>query len=473
MHHERANNSFLFCSRRPLNLDQTSACDPPINRLPPEILTNILEFREQDRDLVAATHVCHYWRSALISAPCLWTGVQCYDVDRTSTYLERSKSAPIDILAAKTRSVLPSDSALELVVPHLGRVRLMRIVPFSSGETLLAIFSFRSPAPLLQHLEISGFPRGHISQLPRDFLGCHTPSLRTLIWDDLSLLPAFPPRLNPTYPPLDGADYPPTPLCAVLGLLSSAPRLQHLSISILDGSEATDSTPVHDIHLGSLRRLRSVSGVALSRIIPHFKAPQLKELSVILPSGVGVPTIADLLPSDSYPLITEATTVDFYAGPGDSGIKLRGNGIKVTVNTFSPHVEATNNFFSNMSSFSFARVTNLMLRMMARPLATRIGEFTNLESLDLIRCEEDADVFSALSASPQSGFRILCPRLVRMKISFYNPDAHAVDSFRQMVRSRKEAGNPLVNVNLISDRVDEILDIDELNQWLARTTIHK
>jgi len=394
-------------------------------------------------------------------------------VDHASTYLERSKSAPIDVLAVETRLILPSDLVLELVIPHLGRVRSMKILPFSSGETLLAIFSFRSPAPLLQDLEISGFPRDHISQLPRDFLGRHTPSLRSLVWDDSSLIPVFPPLHNPAHPPLYGADRAPTPLCAVLGLLSSAPRLEYLSISILEGNVATDPIPVHDIRLGSLRLLKSVSGVALSRLIPHFKAPQLKELSVILPSGVGIPTVADLLPSDSYPLITEATTMDFYAGPGDSGIKLRGNGIEVTVNVFFPRVESANNFFSNMSSFSFAQVTKLMLRKMARTLATRMGEFTNLESLDLIRCEEDVDVLSALSASSQSVSRVLCPHLVAMKIAFYNLDTRAVDSFRQMVRSRKEAGNPLVNVDLISDRFGEMLDIDELNQWLAQTHVHE
>ncbi|KAF9650532.1 hypothetical protein BDM02DRAFT_3092970, partial [Thelephora ganbajun] len=47
----------------------------PINRLPPEILAKILECRELDQDITVATHVCRYWRSALISAPRLWTRI--------------------------------------------------------------------------------------------------------------------------------------------------------------------------------------------------------------------------------------------------------------------------------------------------------------------------------------------------------------------------------------------------------------
>lgn len=393
----------------------------------------------------------------------------CYEVDNASTYLERSKSAPIDVVAVATPLVSPSDLALELVIPHLGRVRSMRILP-TFGETLPALFGFRSPTPLLQHLEISGFPRGHMSRLPRNFLGCHLPSLRSLTWGDSSLIPAPFPLSNFTHLSYDAAEAP-GPLRVVLGLISFAPHLEHLSISILDPNVSPDPPPVHDIHLDSLRHLELLSGAALSLALPHFKAPQLKEFSLILPSRFGVETIADLLPSDSYPLITEVTSMDFYAGPGDCGIKLSGEGIRFTVATFFPRANPSDNFFS-MTSFSFKQITRLVLRMMAKPIAGRIGEFTNLELLDLIRCEEDAEVFSALSQYPGQVSLATCPHLAAMRVAFYNPIAHVVDSFKQMVRSRKEAGNPLMTVNLMFfDRMDMVLDLNELNKWLGQPPV--
>ena len=47
----------------------------PINRLPPETLTRTLEFREDDEDLIPATHARQRWRSTLSSSPSLWTNV--------------------------------------------------------------------------------------------------------------------------------------------------------------------------------------------------------------------------------------------------------------------------------------------------------------------------------------------------------------------------------------------------------------
>jgi len=73
---------------------------PPVNKLPPEVLSTVLEHRANDLDLIAATHVCRHWRFTLISTPSLWTHLLFRsgpDVDRALTYLKRSRSAPIDV----------------------------------------------------------------------------------------------------------------------------------------------------------------------------------------------------------------------------------------------------------------------------------------------------------------------------------------------------------------------------------------
>jgi hypothetical protein len=123
----------------------------------------------------------------------------------------------------------------------------------------------------------------------------------------------------------------PFPLRVILGLISFAPRLQDLSIAILGVSVGLDSAPVHDIHLGSLHRLELTSGTGLVRVIPHLKVPQLKELSLTLPFSEIAPTIADLLPSDSHPLITEVTSMAFSLNQGRFTVNLEGEGIRITV----------------------------------------------------------------------------------------------------------------------------------------------
>ena len=432
--------------------------EPPINHLPQEILARILEFRELERDLVAATHVYRCWRAALISAPCLWTRIPCYRVDHTSTYLERSKSAPIDVLAEKTPFVTPIDSALELIIPHLERVRSMKISP-ALGGTLWSIFNFRSPAPLLQHLDICGYP----SPLPVDFLGGHTPSLRSL------RLGGRPPDLS--HPPFHDVRVA-QPQDIVWGLLSSSPLLQYISIAISDEEASPDAIPPHHIHLDSLHHLMVASGVTFSRVIPYIKAPRLKGLSLFLPFGVGDWTIAELLPSDSYPLMREVTTMDFRTGVGGSEITLKGEGAKVAVTMPYPDRADMNNFFnSTMASFSFTQITSLTFGVMAGPLALRIGEFTNLQVLNLTRCKEDAEIFSALSPSVQSAPLIPCPCLGILTIYLCDPTTHTVDSFKRMLRSRKEVGNPLMAVNLVGFQGrEEIGDIDE---WLGPAPVRE
>ena len=367
---------------------------------------------------------------------------------------------PIDVIALDTLFFTPSDSALELVVPHLKRVRSMKISSYP-GRVFQAISNFRGPAPLLQHLEISGYP----PLLPVDFLGGWTPSLKFLRWGCLPPGPEPFEDPNPTHPPSHNADVA-QPLDVVRGLLFSAPHLQHLSIAISDEEVYPDVTPALHVQLDSLRYLNLVSGVAFSRVIPYIKPPRLKELSFTLPSSRGGRTIAGLLPSDTYPLIREATTMDVRRGLRANLIRLEGKGTKVTVLVPFPAVEDMNGFFdSAISPFSFAPITRLTFKSTAGPLALRIGEFTNLQQLSLIRCEEDAEIFFILSPLLPSASLVPCPYLKAIDVELFSRSNNAMNTFMQMLRWRKDAENPLTTVNIVGfygwwqkrEEIDELL----------------
>ena len=52
---------------------------------------------ENDASLVAATHVCHLWRTILLSSPCLWTHLDFANETRALVFLERSKLASLRV----------------------------------------------------------------------------------------------------------------------------------------------------------------------------------------------------------------------------------------------------------------------------------------------------------------------------------------------------------------------------------------
>lgn len=110
----------------------------PVNRLLPEA-------RDCEQDLVAATHACQYWRFTLTSSPSLWTRLRFLfsrDVDRTLTYLERSKLATIDIQVAA--APLPEPETLKHFAPHISRTKSFGP---SSSKTSMWLPHSRCAAP--------------------------------------------------------------------------------------------------------------------------------------------------------------------------------------------------------------------------------------------------------------------------------------------------------------------------------------
>ena len=149
----------------------------PVSRFPPEILLGVLEYRTNEQDLVAATHVCRYWRSILISTPSLWTCFQFhsrYDLDRTLTYLERSKSAPINV--SVNPGVPQGPEVLKCLAPHITRTRSL-IIQGSHGIHVASFF-FCNPTPSLQHLELMSSESS--VRLPENFLSQQAPLLRSV-----------------------------------------------------------------------------------------------------------------------------------------------------------------------------------------------------------------------------------------------------------------------------------------------------
>ena len=128
----------------------------PINRVPPEVFPEvfplILNHCGGDEELIKLTHVCHRWREIFISHASLWTFLDCRNLDKTRAYLERSKTSPLWVWLDRRDGPFPNDAFL-LTVPHFHRLKSVSLNGFSNDLLQLTKY-FRSPAPLLEELDI-------------------------------------------------------------------------------------------------------------------------------------------------------------------------------------------------------------------------------------------------------------------------------------------------------------------------------
>ena len=306
----------------------------PVNRLPPEILSGIFEYRTRERDLVAATQVCRYWRSTLISSPSLWACFQfqsSYDLDRTLTYLERSKSAPIDV-SIDTDSAENLD-VLEYLASHIARTRSLVIQTDHDIHTASLLFC--NPAPLLQRLEILSTSEG-VVHLPNNFLGQQAPSLRSVSLGHIypRLESIFPlPNLTEFHLSLvDGAT--PFRVGALFQFLSESPLLLKVGVNVRNRS-AQDVSLDRVVSLESLVELDCGCDCA-SQIIPFLRLPRLKRLQVTSLGPRRAETLADVLPYGSRALLAGVTKMLHFSDPLASShkAKLSGNGVDVSFRKF-------------------------------------------------------------------------------------------------------------------------------------------
>jgi len=178
----------------------------PTHRLPPELLTRIFDLvvdhgsEEYPKQIIPLTHVCQYWRTAIMSHPGIWSTLRMKpgDPNIISEWLARSKKVTLTVIAeftdtyehppcryqdsatatlvdGDTLDVCPRHKAvlsLDKLLPHRSRIRNLNILLHSSdpewagddheGEpTLLYHPFFKKTLLNLQRLDFRAF---HVEQ---------------------------------------------------------------------------------------------------------------------------------------------------------------------------------------------------------------------------------------------------------------------------------------------------------------------
>ncbi|KAF5342425.1 hypothetical protein D9611_001242 [Ephemerocybe angulata] len=222
----------------------------PINRLPPEVLSNILQFSyvaaqpdEEVRDYydgpnftwIWVTHVCRRWREVALRCSTLWSeSLSFTKPEFARAAINRSRDAPLEI----TYQNKPNESidSLREALSQIHRIRSVNI--YHNGDFsqlrlkhLFELNGWSGTAPILETLRLS---TGPVVDMPEVLLKGGAPALKELSIGGVSLKSWSYIPLGPALVHLDLSNAPGTPRPAWIDFLEALrrmPQLKRLSLS--------------------------------------------------------------------------------------------------------------------------------------------------------------------------------------------------------------------------------------------------
>ena len=435
----------------------------PVNRLPPEIFVKVFEVRKREKDLDVATHVCARWRAILTSTPYLWTNIDFENPVRANLYLERSKTAPIDVLVGNTKDTIIGPVGTFIgATPWVARMKSLCIQTDMDQIKKIAD-RLCQKTPKLQSLTFEGKPRrysyssdnglgnGGAIYVPREFLGRHAPSLQSLTFRLVSPSVVFTfPLPNLTH--IDWvAEAAHVVIEELLELFVSSPLLEFIKMHVLI-RRTQMHRPLKQVTLNKLRKLDWADCDGSISPIPCLTAPELNQLSIkVTYNPQHEPTTLSSLLSPDHnhiPLLLEPDTVDYAYKHGNRSCRFTYNGPGVTflsvrqVKKDRNHNPTINRWFSPDLPVVFSATQELTVEAAGGcpPLDDiPIEQFGGLRKLELMG-ETDSLVPMIQLNRGTSGNALWapCPELSEIRIT---PRDHnfALDGLAEVLRQRKEA----------------------------------
>lgn len=174
-------------------MDDGRDSTPPINRLPPELLTRIFLLLNQEasseqsikKDPLPAcfllSHVCQSWRDLALACSELWADTGYFFAPALGTLmLSRSRNAPLTVRFAAMFSTPEDLVPCQMALAQVDRVReieIVDVIPF--GRPIISVLwpsDFRGNFPILESLDITSSARPG-GNFPRIFSRGSTPSI--------------------------------------------------------------------------------------------------------------------------------------------------------------------------------------------------------------------------------------------------------------------------------------------------------
>ena len=416
----------------------------PINRVPPEILSLISDYCSGD-ELVALTHVCRSWREIFISRPSSWGFLDCLNLDRTRTYLERSKTSLLEIRVETDR--IHHDVFL-VAISHTRRLKALTLSGSSHSILVLTrhIASLVSPAPLLEKLEIC--VRAHPSAAIQNTLfEGDLRSLRELRlvgvitdmpWRNLSNLQTFHLRLMSARV---------TSVTRLLDFFEHAPLLREIKLmDCLPGS--SDAPAVRVVSLPRLRLLGIAFESAHSVLLNHLRIPTGASVTLeVFFEGYESPLLNCLPRSlDNLDNISHITSVHLNFGSGIN-LRLEGPSGDLCITDSWDHAESTTPIHSILLSLNSLPISTTKRFTIAHWDASvrlyhewfaacqTLRLMNDIRTLTLTDCS-NLSLFIALNPY-QATNSVLCPELEELVLCTQaRPDDLFIVELLEMVKGR-------------------------------------
>ena len=443
----------------------------PINKIPSEILALIPDFwntHERDQDIIALTHVCRTWREVFVSRPSFWTNFDCSDEDKTRTYLERSKSSPIDLSLIRSQDISSEDPFFQ-IIPHVtGRLRFLSIR--GPSENIHAITSHLShPAPLLENLSIcyNGRTLYHHPDLPSTLFNGDLSSLRTLRlvlvrtelpWRNMINLTSF--TLSHTPPGTVSVGQ-------LLDFFESAPYLEEVEHRF-----ATPTTGAQDCRLVSLAYLKSMC-------IEDDDPPSVLLDHLLIPVGANLEIRADLVGSvigghlprslDNLKNFSDFTTIRLRHGEFHPRMKFSGPNGEVNMTLRTCRDDPTNLTLGSLAEFDTSKTEQLEIDdgyLLTRdPVYQALLPMKDLRTLTFSRCA-NLDIFiRALHPATGSSEVVVCPKLEELVLVLHPREIMSrITSVIEMAAARALRGEKIRTIRIVDGRGTADLDVSELRK---------
>lgn len=466
----------------------------PVNRLPPEIFVKVFEVRGKEKDLDVATHVCARWRAILTSTPYLWTKIDFEYPARASIYLERSKSALIDVTVGKSRdSIIGPVGTFIGATPWVARMKSLSIQ--TDMEQIKKIAErLCQKTPYLESLTFEGKLRrysysslgggtgaGGAIYVPREFLGRHAPLLRSLTFRLVSpsVIFTFPlPKLTHIDWVAENAH---VVIEELLDLFVSSPLLEDIRMHVLI-RRTQMHRPLQTVTLKKLRKLDWADCDGSISLIPCLIAPELNHLTVKVThnSQHRRNTLSSLLSSDRdhIPLLLEPAAVEYVYKYGNRSCRFSYGGnasLSVREVTKDRIVGSTiNRWFSPDLPLSFLGTQDLTVEAAGGcpPLDDiPIQQFGSLQRLGFAAETDSLVPMIQLSRGISGNFLTTpCPELSEICIT---PKDHyfPLDGLAGVLRQRKEAGYGVKTIRIIGQYKCTRSQIDELRKLVDQVII--
>ena len=414
----------------------------PINRIPPEVLSFIPDYRGNDKngtdqDLIALTHVCRSWRDTIISRSSLWTRLDFKNAEKTHTYIQRSKLSPLEVYLKTDGDNAYLDSALFLVTPHTCRIRSLTIYTKdqSNAAPVLNCALLDRDLSSLRRLGLSGV----ITDLP---------------WKNLANLTTL--SLKSCRP---GRDF----VTRLLDFFENTPLLR--TIMLEDSIPKSSNAPSGRIvPLPRLNILAITAKPAHSVLLKHLHIPAGASLVLKFSFSGERSPLRDYLPETYTNLrnLSRITSINLHFGAIQRFVRMNGSSGGLCIlghwdNVMVSPYDMDRRILLSLGSPVLLATRRLAVSKYEHPRPAEVEKcpvFRTLFSMDSLRtlvlnkCH-NLPFILALNPEGNSSKLLLCPNLEKLVLYVESRDQFHIDHLISMAKKRTLKDRKLSSVTIV------------------------